>query len=88
MIAGYKIWMGNTNYLARFFCPTIQLKTDIRADWGLALALNAKKSRVGSCMCLILSPNIPDHISLNIEIPTSLSWIIQPSTPEGMIRKE
>ena len=52
---------------------------------GVNTSSQCQKSRVG--MCLILSPNIPDHISLNIEIPTSLSWIIQ-RTPEGMIRKE
>ena len=87
MIAGYKIWMGNTNYLARFFCPTIQLKTDIRADWGVS-TLNAKNLEWVTTACVsFYSPNIPDHISLNIEIPTSLSWIIQ-LTPEGMIRKE
>ena len=50
---------------------------------GVSTCSQCQKSRVG----LILPPNIPDHISLNIEIPTSLSWIIQP-TPEGMIRKE
>ena len=80
--------MGNTNYLARFFCPTIQLKTDIRADWGVS-TLNAENLEWVATVCVsFYPPNIPDHISLNIEILTSLSWIIQPSTPEGMIRKE
>ena len=78
---------GKHKLFSKVFCPTIQLKTDIRADWGLALALNAKNLEWVAVCVSFYPPNIPDHISLNIEIPTSLSWIIQP-TPEGMIRKE
>ena len=78
---------GKHKLFSKVFCPTIQLKTDIRADWGLALALNAKNLEWVAVCVSFYPPNIPDHISLNIEIPTSLSWIIQ-LTPEGMIRKE
>ena len=63
--------------------------TQDRHTCGLGVStLNAKNLEWVATVCVsFYPPNIPDHISLNIEIPTSLSWIIQP-TPEGMIRKE